>query len=48
MAKYEAKHRKGLKRLTLTQMLQRLRIAIAQIKAGTRSGNLLKERTLSM
>ena len=45
MAKYEAKHRKGLKRLTLTQMLQRLTIAIAQIKAGSRSGNLLRERT---
>ena len=42
-AKYEAKQRKGLKILTAKQMLQRLTIAIAQLKAGSRSGNLLNE-----
>ena len=33
----------GLKILTLKQMLQRLPIALAQVKAGKNSQNLLKE-----
>ena len=33
----------GLKILTLEQMLQRLRIALAQIKAGNNSESLLNE-----
>ena len=41
-SKYEAKHGKGLKILTPKQMLQRLQIALAQIKAGNTSKNLLK------
>ena len=40
-AKYEAKHGKGLKILTLKQMLQRLQIALAQVKATNTSENLL-------
>ena len=40
-AKYKAKHREGPKILTLKQMLQRLPIAIAQVKAGNTSENLL-------
>ena len=42
-AKYKAKHGKGLKILTPKQMLQRLPIAIAQVKAGNTSENLLDE-----
>ena len=38
-AAYDAKHGKGLKILTLKQMLQRLPIAVAQVKAGNTSGN---------
>ena len=34
---------KGLKILTSTQMLQRLPIALAQVKAGNISDNLLNE-----
>ena len=34
---------KGLKLLTLKQMLQRLPIALAQVKAGNNSENLLNE-----
>ena len=34
-AKYKAKHGKGLKILTPKQMLQRLPIAVAQVKANT-------------
>ena len=34
---------KGLKILTLKQMLQRLPIALAQVKAGNNSENLLNE-----
>ena len=34
---------KGLKILTLKQMLQRLPIALAQVKAGNNSDNLLNE-----
>ena len=33
-AKYESIHGEGLKVLTPKQMLQRLRIALAQVKAG--------------
>ena len=42
-AKYEAKHEKGIKILTSKQMLQRLLIALAQVKAGSNSENLLNE-----
>ena len=40
--KHKAKHGKGLKILTSKQMLQRLQIALAQVKAGNTSENLLK------
>ena len=42
-AKYKAKHRRGLKILTLKQMLQRLPTAIVQVKADDKSENLLNE-----
>ena len=42
-AKYEVTNGKGLKILTFKQMLQRLIIALAQIKAGNTSESLLKE-----
>ena len=42
-AAHNAKHGKGLARLTPKQMLQRLRITLAQIKAGNTSENLLNE-----
>ena len=46
-AKYKAKEDetkgKGLKILTLKEMLQRLLIALAQVKAGNNSENLLNE-----
>ena len=42
-AKYRATKGKGLKILTSKQMLQRLPIALAQVKAGNNSKNLLKE-----
>ena len=45
-AKYKAKKKtsgKGLKILTPKQMLQRLPIALAQVKAGNNSQNLLNE-----
>ena len=42
-AKYKAKYGKGFKILTPKQMLQRLPIAFAQIKAGNTSENLLNE-----
>ena len=46
-ANYSAKQNetngKGLKILTLKQMLQRLPIALAQVKAGNNSENLLNE-----
>ena len=42
-AKYKAKYEEGLKILTPKQMLQRLPIALAQVKAGNTSGNLLNE-----
>ena len=42
-AKHKAKYGEGLKISTLKQMLQRLAIALAQLKAGNNSENLLKE-----
>ena len=42
-AKYKEEHVKGLKILTPKQMLQRLPIALAQVKAGNTSENLLHE-----
>ena len=44
-AKYKIKNGEGLKMLTPKQMLQRLPIALAQIKAGSTSENLLNEIT---
>ena len=41
--KYKIKYGEGLKILTLKQMLQRLQIAIAQVKAGNKSEKLLNE-----
>ena len=42
-AKYKAKQGKGLKILRSKQILQRLSIALAQVKAGNTSENLLNE-----
>ena len=46
-SKYKAKHdetkRTGLKILTSKQLLQRLPIALAQVKAGNNSENLLNK-----
>ena len=46
-ANYNARYNKtdgtGLKILTLKQMLQRLRIALTQVKAGNNSESLLNE-----
>ena len=42
-AKKDETKGKGLKILTPKQMLQRLPIALAQVKAGNNSENLLKE-----
>ena len=42
-AKYKAKHGRGPKILTSKQKLQRLPIALAQVKAGNTSENLLNE-----
>ena len=42
-AKYEAKYGKGLIILTPKEMLQRLPIACAQVKAGITSENLLNK-----
>ena len=42
-AEYEAKHGRQLKILTLKQMLQRLPIALPQIKSGNTSENFLNE-----
>ena len=42
-AKYKAKQGTGLKILTPKQMLQRLPLALAQIKAGNNSESLLNE-----
>ena len=40
---YGSRQGKGFKILTPTQMLQRLSIALAQIKAANNSGSLLNE-----
>ena len=42
-AKYKAKYGRDLKIITPKQMLQRLPIALAQVKAGNTSKNLLNE-----
>ena len=42
-AKNKATKRTGLKILTTKQMLQRLPIALAQVKAGNKSESLLNE-----
>ena len=42
-AKYKSIHGEGLKIVTLKQMLQRLPIALAQLKAGNTCVNLLNE-----
>ena len=42
-AKHKSKNGEGLKILTPKQMLQRLTIALAQVKAGNTSENLLNE-----
>ena len=42
-AKCKVKHGTGLKMLTPKQMLQRFSIALAQVKAGDNSENLLSE-----
>ena len=42
-AKCKAKYGEGLKTLTPKEMLQRLPIALAQVKAGNISENLLSE-----
>ena len=42
-AAYDSKHGKVLKILTLKQMLQRLPIALAQVKVGNTPENLLNE-----
>ena len=40
---HEATNGKGIKILTSKQMLQRLSIALAQVKPGNNSGNILNE-----
>ena len=42
-SKHSETKEKGLKILTPKQMLQRLPIALAEVKAGNNSGNLLNE-----
>ena len=42
-SKYKSKYGRDLKILTPKQMLQRLPIALAQVKAGNTSENLLNE-----
>ena len=42
-SKYKSLHGEGLKILTPKQMLQRLPIALAQVKPGNTSENLLNE-----
>ena len=42
-SKYKVRYGKGLKILTPQQTLQRLPIALAQVKAGDTSGNLLNK-----
>ena len=43
ISKHKATNGTGLRILTPKQMLQRLPIALAQVKAGNNSGNLLNE-----
>ena len=40
---YDSKYEKRLKILSIKQMLERLSLALAQVKAGNRSQNLLNE-----
>ena len=40
---YDSKHGKGLKILTIKRILQRLQIALVQVKAGNTSKNFLNE-----
>ena len=47
-AKYKVKYGEGLKMLTSKQMLQRLPIALAQVKAGNTSEKLLNKITQIM
>ena len=47
-AKTKATKGTGLKILTPKQMLQRLPISLAQVKAGNNSGNLLKQIVYSL
>ena len=42
-AKYKAKYGEGLKILTSKEMLQRLPIALAQVKTGNNSESLINE-----
>ena len=42
-AKYKAKYGEGLKILTPKQMFQRLPLALAKLKTGNKSENLLNE-----
>ena len=42
-AAYDTKHRKGLKILTSKQMLQRLPLVLAQLKASNTSKNVINE-----
>ena len=42
-ATYDSRHGKGLRILTHKQILQRLPIALAQVKAGNTSENFLNE-----
>ena len=44
-ARYKTKYGEGIKILIAKQMLQRLPIALAQVKPGTTSENLLNEIT---
>ena len=46
-ARQQVKQRKGLKILTPKQVLQRLPIALAQVKAGNNSERLLNEIRLA-
>ena len=43
LAKHKSKYGEGLKILTPKQMIERLPIALAQVKAGNLSENLLSE-----
>ena len=45
IGKYDTKHGKSLKILFSKQMLQRLALALAQIKSGNTSENLLNKIT---